>query len=91
MAYPDLLGYILKAYSPVTQLGLSMVVEGFSEIICILYVMSYSFKIIAKIAISLDRTRDGIKFIYQGPEIVKGHIKPPGLPLRSAVIVEGHG
>jgi hypothetical protein len=51
MAYPDLLGHILKACSPVTQLGLSMVVEDVSEIICILCVTSYSFEIIAKIAI----------------------------------------
>jgi hypothetical protein len=88
MAYPDLLGHILKACSPVTQLGLSMVVKGFSEIMFILYIASYFFKIIVKVAISLDGTRDGIEFIHQGPEVVEGHIKPLGLPLKSAVIVK---
>jgi hypothetical protein len=39
----------------------------------------------------LNRTWDRIEFIHQGPEIVEGHTEPPGLPLRSAVIIEVHG
>jgi hypothetical protein len=90
MAYPDLLGYVFEACFVETQLDLAMGVEPLSEIIRILCVTSYSFEIIAKVAISLDRTWDGIEFIHQGPEIIDGHIEPPGLPLRSAVIVEVH-
>jgi hypothetical protein len=68
-----------------------MVVKGFSKIMFILYITSYFFEIMTKVAISLDGTQDDIKFIHQGPEIVEGHIESPGLPLRSAVIVEVHG
>jgi hypothetical protein len=67
-----------------------MVVKGFSEIMFILYIASHFFEIIAKVAISLDSTRDGIKFIYQGLEVVEGHIEPLGLPLKSAIIVKVH-
>lgn len=90
MAYHDLLGYVFEACFVETQLGLAMGGERFSEIIRILCVTSYFFEVIAKLAISLDRTRDGIEFIHQGPEIFEPHIEPPGLPLRSAVIVDVH-
>jgi hypothetical protein len=64
MAYPDLLRHILEACSLVTQLSLSIVAKGFSEIIFILYIASYFFEIMTKVAISLDSTQDGIEFIY---------------------------
>lgn len=90
MAYPDFLRYVFEACLVETQLDLAMGVERFSEIIRILCFTSYFLEIIAEVAISLDRTRDGIEFIHQGPEINEGHTEPPGLPLRSAVIVGVH-
>ena len=90
MAYPDLLGYVFETCFVETQLGLAMGVERFSEIIRIFCVTSYSFELVAKGAISLDRTRHGIEFIHQGPEIFEGHIELPGLPLKSAGVVGVH-
>jgi len=90
MAIHDLLGYVLEACFVETQLGLAMGGERFFEIIRILCVTGYFFEVFAKLAISLDRTRDGIEFIHQAPEIFQLHLEPPGLPLRSAVSVDVH-
>jgi hypothetical protein len=88
IAYLDLLRYVFKSCFIEMKLDLIINIKRVSKIIRILYVINYFFKIIIKVAISLNYIRDNIKFIYQKPKIIKDYIKPPKLLLKSIIIVK---